>query len=262
MPLSLREHFCCCFLLLIWGLGSIAMIDTETISECMSTAEIKEKAESLGINTEEKDTTELIHSIQISEGSAPCFGMSDGQCPQSVCFFRQDCLEVSLAESRKAEQHFRQQASELTAQERLQQQVVERESTEDELKQYLGQLEHRVVEESDKLVEVDDSLQRKMSESQECSKQFEQYLEDKISKLKAVKKQLQREIAKRKQTEESVVELQTKLTNVNFVIQKQLESIERGPENCRDSAFVLRSIAKLCGRICGLFAKAIQACLH
>jgi DNA repair exonuclease SbcCD ATPase subunit len=242
------------------------MINTEMISKCMNMTEIREKAESLGISTEEKEKTELIHSVQIAENCTPCFGISDGQCTHAICCFMQDCLKVSLTESRKTEQHLRQQTSELTAEkEQLQRQVTEHKSTENELKQYRDQLEHRVAEESSELAEVNETLQHKMAECeqaqnelQECRKQFELHLKEKTAELKAAKKQLQREIAKRKQTEKRVVELQAKLANADFVIQKQLESWEKGSEQRKDSPFGLRSIAKLCGRICGLLANTFQ----
>ncbi|MHC4395801.1 MAG: hypothetical protein ACYS1A_09110 [Planctomycetota bacterium] len=242
------------------------MIDTEMISKCMNMTEIREKAESLGISTEEKEKTELIHAIQIAENCMPCFGTSDGQCTHTSCCFTQDCLKISLTESGKAEQHLRQQTSELTAEkERLQHQVTEHELTENKLKQYREQLEHRAVEKSSELAEVNESLQHKMAEckraqnkSREYYKQFEQHLKEKTAQLKAVKKKLQREITKRKQTEENVVELQAKLANANFVIQKQLESGKRRSKKRKDSPFGLRNIVELCGRICGLLTKVLR----
>jgi chromosome segregation ATPase len=242
------------------------MINTEIISKCMSMTEIREKAENLGISTDEKGKTELVHSIQIAENCMPCFGMSDGQCTHAICCFMQDCLKVSLTESKKAEQHLRQQTSELTTEkERLQCQVTEYESTENELKQYRDQLEHRIAEESGELAEVNETLQHKMAECeqaqnelQQCRQQFELHLKEKTAELKAAKRQLQREIAKRKQTEKRVVELQAKLANADFVIQKQLESGKRRSKQHKGSPFGLRSIAKLCGGICGLLAKAFQ----
>jgi DNA repair exonuclease SbcCD ATPase subunit len=232
------------------------MINTEMISKCMNMTEIREKAESLGINTEEKEKTELIHSVQIAENCTPCFGISDGQCTHAICCFMQDCLKVSLTESRKAEQHLRQQTSELTAEkEQLQRQVTEHKSTENELKQYREQLEHRVAEENETLQHKMAECEQAQNELQQYRQQFEQHLKEKTAELKAAKRQLQREIAKRKQTEKRVVELQAKLANADFVIQKQLESWERGSEQHKDSPFGLRSIAKLCGRICGLLAK-------
>jgi hypothetical protein len=53
---------------------------------------IRQKALSLGIQPGKMNKTELIHSIQRSEGNNPCFGTSNGQCPYTDCCFMADCL--------------------------------------------------------------------------------------------------------------------------------------------------------------------------
>jgi hypothetical protein len=55
--------------------------------------EIRKKAQTLGIVPGKMKKSELIHTIQITEGYTPCFGRSDGQCSNSGCFFMQDCLK-------------------------------------------------------------------------------------------------------------------------------------------------------------------------
>lgn len=67
-----------------------------TKSKRMSMAEIKEKAQALGIIPGKMKKLELIHSIQQTEGCIPCFGRSDGQCAHTDCCFMQDCLKTNL----------------------------------------------------------------------------------------------------------------------------------------------------------------------
>ena len=61
----------------------------------MKMIEVKEKAKSLGINAGKMKKTELIHSIQKTEGHTPCFGKSNGQCPYVDCCFMEDCLPIN-----------------------------------------------------------------------------------------------------------------------------------------------------------------------
>jgi hypothetical protein len=60
----------------------------------MKMIEVKEKAKSLGINAGKMRKTELIHTIQRTEGNTDCFGRSNGQCPYTNCCFREDCIIV------------------------------------------------------------------------------------------------------------------------------------------------------------------------
>jgi hypothetical protein len=64
----------------------------------MKINEIKQKAKALGINCGNKmKKTELIHSIQKTEGNTPCFGKSNnGKCQYTNCCFMGDCLKIQL----------------------------------------------------------------------------------------------------------------------------------------------------------------------
>lgn len=69
------------------------MFATKT-TRTMKMAEIKEKAKYLGITPGKMKKVELIRTIQTAEGFVPCFGTSHGQCEQSECCFRGDCLKI------------------------------------------------------------------------------------------------------------------------------------------------------------------------
>ncbi len=60
----------------------------------MKLNEIKEKAKALGIIPGKMKKPELIHVIQETEGNTPCFGRSDGQCPQTDCCFMRECVKI------------------------------------------------------------------------------------------------------------------------------------------------------------------------
>ncbi len=62
----------------------------------MTMNEITKKAKALGINPGKMKKPELIHAIQTAEGNTPCFGRSNGQCPNVDCCFIQDCLKTVL----------------------------------------------------------------------------------------------------------------------------------------------------------------------
>ena len=83
------------------------MVITEVTEINMT--EMRERAQSLGIDPEEMKETELIRSIQIAEGCTPCFGTSSGQCDQFGCFFMQSCLNTSLEKTSQAEEHLKQE---------------------------------------------------------------------------------------------------------------------------------------------------------
>ena len=68
------------------------MVNLNIVSKKMGNSQLKTKAKNLGINPEKMNKTELIHAIQRAEGFAPCFGKSNGYCPQEACCFRADCL--------------------------------------------------------------------------------------------------------------------------------------------------------------------------
>jgi len=56
--------------------------------------DIRAKAKALGIRPGKMKKTELIHTIQIAEGYTPCFARSNGQCENTDCCFRADCLKT------------------------------------------------------------------------------------------------------------------------------------------------------------------------
>jgi len=60
----------------------------------MGMPEIKAKARSIGINPGNMKKSELIRTIQVTEGYEPCFGRSNGQCGNTDCCFMKDCLSV------------------------------------------------------------------------------------------------------------------------------------------------------------------------
>jgi hypothetical protein len=57
-------------------------------------ADIKDKAQQMGITPGKMKKTELIHSIQRAEGCTPCYGLSGGNCPWLECCWRSDCLKT------------------------------------------------------------------------------------------------------------------------------------------------------------------------
>jgi len=60
----------------------------------MKVNEVKQKAKALGINCGKMKKTELIRSIQKTEGNTPCFGTSNGECQHIDCCFIRDCLKI------------------------------------------------------------------------------------------------------------------------------------------------------------------------
>jgi predicted metal-binding transcription factor (methanogenesis marker protein 9) len=72
------------------------MTATKTADKRMNMAEIKFKAQALGINPGKMKKAELIHTIQIAEGNTPCFGRSNGHCQYTNCCFIKDCLNTRL----------------------------------------------------------------------------------------------------------------------------------------------------------------------
>jgi len=71
----------------------IAKKSTAEKGKRIGMAEIKMKAQYLGIDPGKMKKPELIHAIQASEGYSPCFGTSGGHCDYTDCCFIQDCLK-------------------------------------------------------------------------------------------------------------------------------------------------------------------------
>lgn len=59
----------------------------------MTLAEIKKMAQNVGVKAGSKKKDQLIHAIQLAEGNFDCFGKAQGDCDQSNCTFRKDCLK-------------------------------------------------------------------------------------------------------------------------------------------------------------------------
>ncbi len=60
----------------------------------MKVAEVKERAAEMNIKVTGRKKTEMIRSIQVSEGNYPCFKTAEGQCDQHDCYWREDCLSA------------------------------------------------------------------------------------------------------------------------------------------------------------------------
>ncbi|MBN2456697.1 MAG: Rho termination factor N-terminal domain-containing protein [Sedimentisphaerales bacterium] len=56
--------------------------------------ELRNKAKALGVKPAKMKKNQLIHAIQIAEGCTPCFGKSNGYCPNTDCCFIYDCLRI------------------------------------------------------------------------------------------------------------------------------------------------------------------------
>jgi hypothetical protein len=62
----------------------------------MKLKEVKAIAKAKGIQAGNLEKTELIRAIQKAEGNFDCYGSAaSGNCTQSGCQWRQDCLSVS-----------------------------------------------------------------------------------------------------------------------------------------------------------------------
>ncbi len=72
------------------------MPSTKNTNKCMNMSEIKMKAKGLEINPGKMKKTDLIHAIQTKEGNTPCYGYSNGNCPNTDCCFMADCLKTRL----------------------------------------------------------------------------------------------------------------------------------------------------------------------
>ena len=70
------------------------MVQSKVAPKRMNVRQLQTKAKNLGIDPGKMEKTELIHTIQRTEGFAPCFGTANGYCPQETCCFRDDCLTL------------------------------------------------------------------------------------------------------------------------------------------------------------------------
>lgn len=59
-------------------------------------ADIRKKAQDLGLTVGKLKKAELIQVIQVTEGFTPCFGRSNGECSNTDCCFMTDCLKTRL----------------------------------------------------------------------------------------------------------------------------------------------------------------------
>ena len=58
----------------------------------MKVQEIKKIATKMGIKTGKMKKTDLIRTIQATEGNHPCFQTADNNCDQLDCCWRDDCI--------------------------------------------------------------------------------------------------------------------------------------------------------------------------
>jgi len=72
------------------------MPSTNTNNKRLSINEIQMKAKGLGVIPGKLNKTDLIHAIQAAEGNTPCYGWSNGNCPNTDCCFMADCLKIRL----------------------------------------------------------------------------------------------------------------------------------------------------------------------
>jgi hypothetical protein len=70
------------------------MASVSMANKRMTMADVKAKAQQMGITPGKMRKTELIHAIQRAEGCTPCYGLSDGNCPWLECCWRSDCFKV------------------------------------------------------------------------------------------------------------------------------------------------------------------------
>lgn len=66
----------------------------------MNMQEIRVLAKDLGIKYSRMKKAELIKTIQLTEGNFGCFSTAiTGECDQTGCLWREDCLSVSAKNS-------------------------------------------------------------------------------------------------------------------------------------------------------------------
>ena len=66
----------------------------------MNMQEIRVRAKDLGIKHSRLKKAELIQTIQLTEGNFGCFSTAiTGECDQTDCLWREDCLSVSAKNS-------------------------------------------------------------------------------------------------------------------------------------------------------------------
>ena len=62
----------------------------------MKMQEIREIAKRMGIKSGRLNKMKLIRTIQLGEGNFDCFASAaEGECDQSLCKWREDCLPAS-----------------------------------------------------------------------------------------------------------------------------------------------------------------------
>jgi PAS domain S-box-containing protein len=152
---------------------------------------------------------------------------------------------TDITERKRAEERLKQQTTELTAtNEKLQQQVGEREQAETQWQGHRSQLEQRIEEQTTELTATNEKLQQQVGEReqaetqwQEHRSQLEQRIEEQTAELTAVNEKLQHEIAERDQREEKLrqhynqlEEQIAELTAANEKLQQQVGQLEQSEE--------------------------------
>ncbi len=59
----------------------------------MNLTTVKSIAKQAGLKIGKLKKDELIRAIQKQEGNFPCFGTANGECDQTECIWREDCLK-------------------------------------------------------------------------------------------------------------------------------------------------------------------------
>ena len=72
------------------------MLSLKAKEQSITIPEIRLKAGALGVRPGKMKKAELIHAVQEAEGNNPCFGKTNGECPNIGCCFMGDCLKVRL----------------------------------------------------------------------------------------------------------------------------------------------------------------------
>ena len=58
----------------------------------MKMIEVRRIAKEMRLKSGKMKKSDLIRTIQATEGNSPCFGSTSGNCEQNECCWRYDCL--------------------------------------------------------------------------------------------------------------------------------------------------------------------------
>ena len=69
------------------------MLGLKLRSRSINMSKLRQKARALDIDTKNMDRSQLIRTIQLTEGNSPCFKTNQGWCKEESCCFRGECLK-------------------------------------------------------------------------------------------------------------------------------------------------------------------------